>query len=274
MLTLYDNPFSPFARKVRMALRFKRIAFDSVDALAVRERERLTSVNPRAEVPVLVDGDLVVVDSADIVAYLEDRFPTPALLPSTPRLRAEARRWQRLADGLLDAVVHDISLWVWPTHRRSDRPPAGLLEAGRRDLETALGWVEDALRAAPYLCGGLSIADLALFPHLSSLRPLGIVLDASRHPSVLRWMRAMRSQEAVRADLDHVRRSLEEKFARGASPYEGEKVVWRGDRIEWLLANGFHDWLASELAAGRAVVPRWAAAAGSRDARDVGGDGA
>jgi len=41
----------------------------------------------------------------------------------------------------------------------------------------------------------------------------------------------------------------------GQSPYEGEKIVWRGDRIEWLLAHGFHEWLLAELQAGRAVVP-------------------
>ena len=35
MLTLYDNPFSPFARKVRLVLALKDVAFRSVDALAL-----------------------------------------------------------------------------------------------------------------------------------------------------------------------------------------------------------------------------------------------
>ena len=78
----------------------------------------------------LVDGTLSVADSADIVAYLEDRFPTPAVFPAAPELRATARRWQRIADSALDAT-HDISIWIWPTHHRSDQPPAGLIEAGR-----------------------------------------------------------------------------------------------------------------------------------------------
>ena len=60
MITLYDNPFSPFARKVRMALQQKGVEYESIDALASSERERLLRVNPRAEVPVLVDGDTVV----------------------------------------------------------------------------------------------------------------------------------------------------------------------------------------------------------------------
>ena len=126
MILLYDNPFSPFARKVRMTLQFKEVPYESIDALALAEHTRLHAVNRRTEVPVLVDEDVTVVDSADIVAYLEDRFPTPALLPSSPARRATARRWQRVADTVLDAIIHDVSLWTWPTHHRSDAPPAGV----------------------------------------------------------------------------------------------------------------------------------------------------
>jgi glutathione S-transferase len=256
VITLYDNPFSPFARKVRMALRYKKLEFESVDALALGELEGLRRVNPRAEVPVLVDGALTVVDSADILAYLEDRHPIPPLLPASPELRAKARSWQRLADGAFDAILHDISLWTWPTHQRKDAPPPGLLEAGRRDLEALLARVEAALGASGFLCGELSWADLALFPHVSSLKLLGVKLDPARFASLLRWNREMRAIPAVAEDLEHVKRCAIEKFAPGASPYEAEKIVWRGDRLEWLLAQGFVDWLRAELAAGRAVVPR------------------
>jgi glutathione S-transferase len=253
-MILYDNPFSPFARKVRMALGFKGVPYESVDALALVEHARLQAVNPRAEVPVLVDGDLTVVDSADIVAYLEDRFPAPALLPTAPALRAAARRWQRVADTVLDAIVHDVSLWTWPTHHRSDAPPEGLLEAGRRDLAIVLADLDRALGSNDFLCGAPSVADLALFPHVSSLRLLGVGTEP--YANVRRWNASMRTLPCVREDLAYVRQCAIEKFAPGASPYDAEKVVWRGDRIEWLLAHGFREWLWSELASGRAVVPR------------------
>jgi len=45
---------------------------------------------------------------------------------------------QRSADTALDAIIHDISIWTWPTHHRSDQPPDGLLEAGRRELHEIL----------------------------------------------------------------------------------------------------------------------------------------
>ena len=66
----------------------------------------------------------------------------------------------------------------------------------------------------------------------------------------------MRMQAAVQEDLEYVKRTAIEKFGSGQSPYEDETIVWRGDRIEWLLAHGFRDWLVSELSNGRAIVPR------------------
>jgi glutathione S-transferase len=238
-----------------MVLRFKGVQYQSIDALARDEHDRLADANPRAEVPVLIDGAVTVIDSADIVSYLEDRFPNPAVLPAGPELRAKARRWQRLSDTLLDAIIHDISIWTWPTHHREDRPPEGLPEAGRRELLEILVDLEDAIDASGFVCDQLSIADFSLFPHVSSLKPLGIVLEDAAYPKLLRWNRQMRTQPAVKEDLEYVKRSAVDKFGSGPSPYEGETIVWRGDRIEWLLAHGFQDWFLSELTRGRAIVP-------------------
>ena len=53
-----------------MVLHFKGLEFESIDALALNEHDRLVAVNPRAEVPVLVDRGFTVTDSTDIVYYL------------------------------------------------------------------------------------------------------------------------------------------------------------------------------------------------------------
>ena len=39
------------------------------------------------------------------------------------------------------------------------------------------------------------------------------------------------------------------------SDFERTKLFWRGDRIEWLLARGFHDWFLAEIKAGRTLWP-------------------
>ena len=68
MIKLYDSAFSPFARKVRMVLEYKGLNYEAVDGLLKSNHAALKAVNGRIEVPALVDSDIVVVNSADIVA--------------------------------------------------------------------------------------------------------------------------------------------------------------------------------------------------------------
>ncbi len=238
-----------------MVLDHKGLAFQSIDALAKTEHERLRQANPRAEVPVLVDDGLTVINSADIVAYLEDRYPDPPVMPADPAQRALARSWQRCADTILDAIIHDISIWTWPTHRRQDAPPAGLLEQGQRDIAALLGRLERALPDDGFLCGVPSVADFALFPHVSALRVLRLGPETGALPRIAHWDARMRACPAVRLDLERVKRAVAEKFGHGSSPYEDQQVVWRGDRLEWLFSKGFHAWWLRELEEGRAVIP-------------------
>ena len=252
MRVLYDNPFSPFARKVRMVLEHKGLAFEAVDGLAPGARDRLAAVNGRLEVPVLDDDGLVVVNSADIVAYLEHRHPERPVYPADPAQRVRARAWERTADTLLDAIIHDISVFGWAFP--GSTPPPGLVEAAREDLEALYAGLERALAGAgPFVCGELSIADLALFPHLTGVKLLGVSFSADRHPCLLEWYRRMRTLDVCRGDLARVQTFV---AALAENRPALQHIVWRGDRVEWVLARGFHDWFFGEIRAGRVAWPR------------------
>jgi glutathione S-transferase len=251
MRTLYDNAFSPFARKVRMVLEHKGLAFDAVDGLAAEGHARLAAVNPRGEVPALVDGDLTVVNSAHIVAYLEHRYPERPVYPADPARRVAALAWERLADTLLDAITHDLSNggFGFP----GDTRPAGLVEAARADLAPIYADLERALAAGDFVCGPFSIADLALFPHLTAVKVLDVSFDGRTHPRLLEWYKRLRALDVCRADLDRTTSFLRAFTARGAA--RPARIMWRGDRIEWMLARGFHEWFFGEVRAGRVAWP-------------------
>src|SRR4029077_7846870 len=140
---LYTSWFSTFARKAALGLELKGLQYEAVDALAREFRPELTRANPRAEVPVLIDDDLVVVNSSDILQYLEWRYPEPALYPEAIEERVAARALERLADHRFDPIVVDCSFWHWA--ERDDAPPPGLLAAGQKDLDTTLAQLEAAL---------------------------------------------------------------------------------------------------------------------------------
>lgn len=253
MMRLYENAFSPFARKVRLVLEHKGLDFEVVDGLALANRARLEAVNGRVEVPVLDHDGLVVVNSSDIVAYLERVAPERPVFPHEPARWVAARAWERCADGFVDPILVDLSYWIWA--ERADARPEAWVTAGRRDLELVYAALERDLDGRDFLCGDLSIADIALFPHLTGTKLLGVTYDAERFPRVHAWQKRLRAMPLFAADLDRTKAYLTEVATGGGDTIERRKIFWRGDRIEWLLAHGFHDWLMGEIREGRVMFP-------------------
>jgi glutathione S-transferase len=68
--------------------------FVPVNLLAGQHRQPdFLRLNPAGKVPVLVDGDLVVTESAAIVLYLAEKYPEKGLLPADLKQRAQVYRW-------------------------------------------------------------------------------------------------------------------------------------------------------------------------------------
>jgi glutathione S-transferase len=251
-LRLYTSWFSPFARKAALALELKGLAYEPVDALTRDLHSELKRVNARAEVPVLFDDDLVIVNSSDIVQYLEWRYPAPALYPVSVPERVEARALERLHDHRFDPICVDCSYWHWA--ERDDVAPPGLLDAGQRDIDVALAQVEAALvrRPKPWPFESPGVVECAWFDNLAAVRPLGFTIDEGRFPSVLGWLEAMRSHPVFANDR---RRTAQFLKALPPGNHERKKLFYSGDRMEWLFSRGFHEWFQEEIQAGRAVFP-------------------
>jgi glutathione S-transferase len=250
MIKLYDSAFSPFARKVRMVLDFKAIDYEVVDGLLRANHADLKRVNGRIEVPALIDAEIVVVNSADIVAYLEHRYPTKPIYPGSPAARVHARAWERAADSFIDPILVDVSYWKWAD--RPDRMPDGLLAAARADLRLAYDALDRELADRDYVSGPFSISDIALFPHLASAKAMEVEFSADLHPNLARWFKLMRSLPICAADTQRARRYLAHMQQ---LDLEKRRIFWRGDRIEWLLAHGFQHWFCKEIDEGRVLWP-------------------
>lgn len=252
MLKLYDNGFSPFARKVRLALTWKGLDHEVLDGLALANRDQLAAVNGRVEVPALDHDGLIVVGSSDIIAYLERVCPDRPLYPADPATWVHARAWERCADTAIDPILINVSYWSWA--KREDVMPDGLREAARRDLELVYAALERDLAGGDFVCGAeLSIADVALFPHLTATRSFGLGHDPARYPRLHGWLERLRAIDCFVADLERVKAFLA-AFVRGEA-HERQKIFWRGDRLEWMLARGFHDWMMGEIQHDRVLWP-------------------
>src|SRR5881275_2444794 len=105
MVLLYEHPLSPYAQKVKIALAEKGVAVECrlPDFMSGRD-DAFAAANPRLEVPALVDGDTRVFDSTIILEYIEDRWPTPPLLPRDAVARACARTIEDVMDTSFEPI--------------------------------------------------------------------------------------------------------------------------------------------------------------------------
>ena len=200
--------------------------------------------------PVLTDGNVVVVNSPDIVAYLDHAYPTKSVYPEGPVARVRARAWERVADTFVDPILVNISYWKWA--ERPDKMPEGLLKAARSDLQLVYEALDQELASRQFVSGPLSIADIALFPHLASVKALEVEFSAQQHPNLERWSKQMRAQSICAADLKRARDYVVNLKERDI---ERHRIFWRGDRVEWMLARGFHAWFFNEIKENRAAWP-------------------
>ena len=103
-VTLFTAPLSMFGMKVEIALREKGISFERIsvpyDAAAgyAPKDPQVVRINPKQQVPVLVNGSVSLFDSTQIFEYLEDAWPAVALWPQAVGDRARCRQLELLAD--------------------------------------------------------------------------------------------------------------------------------------------------------------------------------
>jgi len=249
-LRLYANSLSPFVRKVRITLYEKAVEFDTVEIERGSQRDELSHINPRGEVPALVDGETVVSGSALICDYLEDVCPRPALLPSAPAARARCREFEQAADTHTDALQFlCFLLAVRRRELRDEYPqaPGALSDAVARHY----AFLDRELGGRDYFVGEFSRADVALVPHLTSLAYLGEPLPdgCGRLRS---WLDRMRRRPSVERDAAQALAAWERAATSEDPFFRADRIHWRGERVEWAVRLGLGPWLAGEIEAGRA----------------------
>ncbi len=151
---------SPYVRKVRIVLAEKKIDCDLVLDSPWVEGNQVAAVNPLGKVPVLVlDDESTLYDSRVIAEYLDTVAPNNRLIPASGRERISVKRWEALADGVLDAAV---AAFLEAKRPDGERSPAWI-ERQRGKVSQALKVMSDDLGGQPWCHGSsLSLADVAV----------------------------------------------------------------------------------------------------------------
>lgn len=170
-MKLYSATMSPFAARARLALRIKGVPFQQVPPPGGGTRTpEFLAINPIGKVPVLItDGGLTIAESETIIDYLDDRYPTPPLMPSDDAARAQVRNAIRVFEGYATPALFRLFRQLDP-QTRDDGFVAAELAQLRNGLTLTQNFVDDA----PFAAGGaLSKADCILLPTLPLCATLG-----------------------------------------------------------------------------------------------------
>ena len=206
-MILYSGPMSLFTGKVRIALDEKRLDYELVSVPFTRagyepKHPKVLELNPKRQVPVLVDGDLAVYDSTIIFEYLEERYPTPALYPRDPAGKATCRVMEAAADEILFPPVWDLIREVFYKPDGSGRDGA-VVAAAKAAIAAHYDRLERQLGEQPFLCGDVSVADIGYFMTITFATSLGEGLGAA-HPGLQSWYGRLLARPAFGRELERL----------------------------------------------------------------------
>ena len=203
-MKLYSAPLSLFSRKVEIALREKAITFERemvpfTQAQGYEPRHPVVlAVNPKRQVPVLIDGDLELFDSTLIFEYLEDLRPSPPLYPVDFRMRARCRLLELIGDEVLAPRAIRLGYRTEPPDSDARKQEQRDDDGRQAEAEIAELYSDLAQRlgAADFFGGDFSYADIALFMAvLWVMRLSGPRLDA--WPELARWYARVGARPSV-----------------------------------------------------------------------------
>ncbi|WP_296254676.1 MULTISPECIES: maleylacetoacetate isomerase [unclassified Pseudomonas] len=186
-MDLFTYYRSTSSYRVRIALALKGLEFNSIPVNLIRDggehrKAAYLAINPQGRVPALrVDAGEVIIQSMAIIEYLEERSPTPPLLPVDLLERARHRE----VAALIGCDIH-------PLHNAAVLNRLRGLGHGEGDVTAWIGhWISEGLSAVEALMGdegfcfgAVGLADVYLLPQLYAARRFNI--DLSAFPRICR----------------------------------------------------------------------------------------
>lgn len=182
-LTLYHHPLSGNSHRVRLLLNLLELPHKliEVDLLnGAQKAELFLAVNPRGQVPALLDDDHIITESNAILIYLAAKFDDGTWLPQDAERAAEVQFW--LSRAAIDvangpAAARLVTLFgAALDHDRAQELGHGFLAE-----------LDGTLASLNYLVAGRpTVADVAVYTYVAHAPEGGIPLDA--YPHVTAWI--------------------------------------------------------------------------------------
>ncbi|MBS0470214.1 MAG: glutathione S-transferase family protein [Proteobacteria bacterium] len=237
---VYEHPLSPYAQKVKIALDEKGVAYEARMPNAIGSGQpdhEFLKANPRGEVPALIDDGFAVFDSTIILEYIEDKWPSPPMLPKSPQARANARTIEEVMDTLFEPINWGMGEIRW--FKRAEGERARNIEAhAAKQARGTYAWLERQLGDAQWFNGeSFGWADLSVVPYLNGA--LGNGLPPERGSKLGQWLERANARPSVhksaKAAADVIAQMANVAGAVRSGVFKRE---YRDHRLEWMIRSG------------------------------------
>jgi glutathione S-transferase len=189
-LTLISHKLCPYVQRAAIALAEKGVPFERKDIDLANKPDWFLKLSPLAKVPVLLDNDQPIFESAVILEYLEETQPNP-LYPTDPLARAHHRAMVEFGSAILSDI--------WGLEIAATR------EAGETKIEALRQKflrIERALGEGPWFAGGqFGLVDAVFGPILRYFDLFDRILDHgifTGKPKVAAWRAALAARPSIR----------------------------------------------------------------------------
>jgi len=206
-LTFYDYKPAPSPRRARIILAEKRVPHETVEidmAKAEQMSEAYRAINPNCTLPALkLDDGTVLPDNAAIAVWLEEVYPDPPLLGTTPIEKAMIASWNARVESELGMGVANALRNANPAMK--DRALPGphnypqipeLAERGRAQIAHFFETLEKRLEGREYIAAErLSVADITAVCFIDFARVVRMQPDETMS-NIARWRAALAARPA------------------------------------------------------------------------------
>ncbi len=218
---LFHSAYSNCSQRVRLVLEEKEIPWVShpINLMAFDHlTDEYQSIHPKGVVPLLVHDGAVIIESHDIIKYLDDHFDSEPLMPRTEEQRERVRPWMERGSALQTSMKtltyervfrakYPPSTEKYSYYAAHQRNPelvefyrkyvTGFTpeELARHEAATDqyLDELDAALGSAPYLVGDtISLADFSAIVNVHRAQVLGF--DLARRGNLQRWYERMKAR--------------------------------------------------------------------------------
>ncbi len=241
---VFEHPLSPYAQKVKIALAEKGVAFVALTPADIGSgalAAEFASANPRGEVPVLFDGDLALFDSSVILAYIEERWPTPPLLPVAAADRARVRTLEDVMDTHYEAINWGLGE-IFAFGRARGALAQEIAARAKQQTAELQRWLETQLGAQPWFNGSaFGWGDLCVAPFVNGSAAFGN--GPAGGTRLADWHARVNQRPSVAAAAAAAQKAAQDSaLSLGTFSELVEKGLfkrqYRDHRLEWMIKSG------------------------------------